>query len=143
MIDIQSTACCGIKEIDEIMDGGSPRSILRQVGEEFFAWEFKLNKTLLSHLQDANWDYAYDDTLAENYPNNDNRDASFLFFSEPQTQKGNTPHGSRLARYIKKNRLGDVWESPPRINPNSHNVLCMWVWVVDIYKFAQWYNKNA
>lgn len=37
--------------------------------------------------------------------------------------------GHTLAKYIRDNNLGQLWESPVRRNPNSGNPIVLWVWM--------------
>lgn len=39
--------------------------------------------------------------------------------------------GRQLAAFIRENNLGTLIESEPRFNPNSNNMIRVWVWGVD------------
>ena len=63
------------------------------------------------------------------------RPASFV--NSVISQKGRSPfvifssvsiHGEKLAKYIKRNKLGDIATLPSRINGNSGNRLKAWLW---------------
>lgn len=51
--------------------------------------------------------------------------------------------GTRLAKYIKDNKLGTVTASPVRTNPNSRNRIRTWIWCVDRKALKKWIVKNA
>ncbi len=74
----------------------------------------------------------------------DDTPRAFLIFSCTNTEKA----GKRLANYIKRNDLGVTHRMRPRLNPNSGNILHMWVWSVNNRKFKKfgkkknWYQKE-
>jgi hypothetical protein len=49
---------------------------------------------------------------------------AFVVFSDVAEGHG----GNSLCRYIKDNKLGDIVEFGPRMNPNTGNMIKMWVW---------------
>ena len=55
----------------------------------------------------------------------------------------NAQYGQRFAKYIIKNRLGEVTASPRRLNPNSQNMLAVWIWTVDHEALARWVVRNC
>lgn len=48
----------------------------------------------------------------------------------------------RLARYIRKNKLGTIIRSHEKRNPNSGNMLRVWIWETNKRNFIKWYNKE-
>lgn len=50
---------------------------------------------------------------------------AFVIFSDTA---GVNAGGSKLYRYIKENKLGNVMEFGPRMNPNTGNMIKLWVW---------------
>lgn len=73
------------------------------------------------------------------YYDHDIPEVRFIIFSDINT-KGHG--GSGVAEYIKTNGLGEIWQSNTRINPNTGNRICVWVWEVDSKKFSKWYKAN-
>lgn len=61
-----------------------------------------------------------------------NRDGIHIFFSTT----GNYRTGHNLEAYIKKHALGAVLRTKAARNPNSGNLLTMWVWTVNIKNWA-------
>jgi hypothetical protein len=50
--------------------------------------------------------------------------------------------GDRLTNYIRRNKLGKVQVSNKELNPNSTNMLKVYLWNVDIDAFKKWAKKN-
>jgi len=51
---------------------------------------------------------------------------AFVMFSD--TDHGGSKGGNALAEYIRENNLGSIVEAGPRMNPNSGNMIKMWIW---------------
>lgn len=49
---------------------------------------------------------------------------AFVVFSDTDNAAG----GNELCRYIKDNKLGAILEMGPRMNPNTGNMIKIWVW---------------
>lgn len=66
--------------------------------------------------------------------------ARFVIFS----QAGKTAkYGVNFARYIKKHKLGTVIETPGwKVNPNSNNLLKVWIWTIDTKACEKWYQRE-
>lgn len=65
-------------------------------------------------------------------------DAAFFFFSDIfDAAKGNA-----LSDYIKKNKLGRCKKIGKKRNPNSNNMLTMWVWCINIRNFKSFIRKK-
>lgn len=47
-------------------------------------------------------------------------------------------YGSRLAAYIVEHKLGDVIETGQHKNPNSRNMVRVWVWTLDHRALKLW-----
>ena len=55
---------------------------------------------------------------------------AFVIFSDTNSRRKNlTIGGFALAKYIQDHKLGDIWESPVRTNPNTGNEIVVWVWM--------------
>ena len=69
-------------------------------------------------------------------------EAPYLFFSDTAGNRASKESGWALAKHIAKHKLGSVkLVSPPKgvKNPNSGNILYMWVWMPNykaVYKTA-------
>lgn len=63
---------------------------------------------------------------------------AFTLFTAPQPYK----YGHVFAAFILKNKLGDVQEIGPTLNPNSGNRLQVWVWTVDRPALEKWYRAD-
>ena len=59
------------------------------------------------------------------------RNRAFAIFTGVVDENGRCSYGGKLATFLKKNRLGRVWTLGTRMNPNSGNMLRMWVWAID------------
>ena len=47
-----------------------------------------------------------------------------------------------LSRLIKKAKLGELMITNPRINPNSDNVIRVYVWTINKMALSKWFSKN-
>jgi hypothetical protein len=65
-------------------------------------------------------------------------DGAFVFFSS----FGSSTAGQNIAAYIEKYKLGTVMKTRPTLNPNSGNVLTMWVWTVNKRNFRRFWRKT-
>lgn len=119
MSTIYRSPCCGIKHIDGIVNDNNPMVTLMTVGIEFFGMD--------------NEDFEEDE--------DNNQDCAFLIFSEPDD--GGYYNGSRLKRKIESENLGKVTAFKPRMNPNSGNMLKMWVWAVNINNYLSFVKRNG
>lgn len=65
-------------------------------------------------------------------------DGAFIYFSTVHTDRG-----AEVGAYIRKYKLGVVTKMRPTLNPNSDNMLSMWVWTVNKKNFlAYWHKTN-
>lgn len=56
-----------------------------------------------------------------------------IMFSDAKTPRRRTEtNGERLARFISNNDLGDVTVVPWVVNPNSRNLIQVWMWKPDV-----------
>ena len=63
---------------------------------------------------------------------------AFIIFTDIQgSSKGRT-----LSRMIKKLKLGDVIVTRSKRNPNTNNLVTVWVWRVNQTAFKSWWLKN-
>lgn len=60
-----------------------------------------------------------------------NRKAAFYIFYDHRANQENS-YGQRLAAFIRENNVGELVESPIRLNPNSNNMLKMYTWAIDV-----------
>lgn len=49
---------------------------------------------------------------------------AFVLFSDTEHAQG----GNKLYKYIRDNKLGNIVEFGPRMNPNTGNMIKLWVW---------------
>ncbi len=64
--------------------------------------------------------------------------AAIVAFSDNHINKT----GARLARYIRKHKLGAVRSSTTVVNDNSGNKITAWYWTVDHKAFDKWVKEN-
>lgn len=70
----------------------------------------------------------------------DSGETPYLFFSDVHGNKGREESGWALAKYITKHKLGTVKSVSPAKgikNPNSGNMLFMWVWMPNYKKLSK------
>ena len=65
----------------------------------------------------------------------------FYFFTDTR-EVGGGSDGKNLASYITKHKLGRIVQSRYKRNPNSGNMLRVWIWETNKRNFIRWYNKN-
>lgn len=53
---------------------------------------------------------------------------AFVLFSDIDRHPNYETGGNALCRFIKDNKLGDILEAGPRMNPNTGNMIKMWIW---------------
>lgn len=53
---------------------------------------------------------------------------AFVVFSDRHRDYERDQGGNALYKYIKDNNLGDIMEFGPRMNPNTGNMIKLWVW---------------
>lgn len=61
---------------------------------------------------------------------------AFIIFSDTsfnrrENERYNHASGWLFAAYIRKHKLGTLYRTSPKLNPNSENMLVCWVWAVD------------
>lgn len=72
-----------------------------------------------------------------------NGGGAFALFSSITNGRGEAKSaGKQLADYIEKNKLGTVVRVGRSRNPNTDNMLTMWVWTVDQKALAAWKRKS-
>lgn len=103
MIDIRSTSCCGLSDID-YLKGTKPKEAIAKI-----CTDRELNDT-----------------------------PPFYLFSGVVKEK----YGENFKKYILKNKLGKIIETPTRINPNSDNRIKAWVWSVNNKEIKRWAKEN-
>ena len=64
----------------------------------------------------------------------DDMEGAFIIFTDPTCEPG----GERLCKYITRYRLGKVTKIRAKINPNSNNMLRVYIWAVNITKYDRW-----
>jgi hypothetical protein len=108
--------CCGIMEMANIQDEPSTKAILRRFGSEHVpSWGDKAGR------------------FPEKF------EAAYFIFS--QAGKEN-PYGEELAKLIKKLKLGRVYSTGWKTNPNSGNPVKVWIWTPSYKAFKKWYQEN-
>lgn len=67
-----------------------------------------------------------------------NKEGAFIFFSVIDKAE----IGDEIAEHIVKNQLGSVVKMRPTLNPNSENILTMFVWTVNKSNFKSFWHKT-
>lgn len=80
--------------------------------------------TVLSGLQRSPEDIV-NKILKERAPSDSKKiREAFVMFSDIAS----SPGGAKLYNYIKEKNLGNIMQFGPRMNPNSGNMICLWIW---------------
>ena len=65
----------------------------------------------------------------------------YVIFSQAKT---NATYGKKFAAFIRKHKLGStVVTRGEHRNPNSGNVLKIWIWTINWFAVKTWYKKEA
>lgn len=96
------------------------------VGEIQYLYDLRFKKDVANQLKIVAIDYFDDDNKYCCY-----------FWADNLNNKG----GRNLADYIKKHKLGYVYRSTTRKNPNSGNYINAFIWNVDSRAFRKWYRE--
>ena len=54
----------------------------------------------------------------------------------------NEKYPGNLSRLIKNANLGEVMATNERVNPNSDNIIKVYIWHIDKKRLSQWFTKN-
>lgn len=64
---------------------------------------------------------------------------AFIIFTDTKESGA----GDKLAKFIEKNKLGTIISTKYRQNPNTSNLIKVWVWAPNEKNFKSWYKKNS
>ncbi len=121
MIDIARTnSVCGVGEVSDLSYMGDAKKALKDIcGVRY------------DDYGDDD-DYGYHNVGGEVFP--------FYYWGD----KYNTiPRcGENLANYIIRQKIGSVFKSKTKKNPNSGNNIRCYIWTVDERKLKAWWKKN-
>src|ERR1700677_3513802 len=109
--------CCGIKEYYDLGININSKGV-EKVVEEI------ANQTRPAPPGGVN----YGDRLNHQYP------CAFILFSAVRSGK----YGSTLHAFIHENKLGEVWETEFKKNPNSNNLIKVYIWGIDRKALDKW-----
>lgn len=110
-MNVTYLSCCGVKELANIQFSIDPEDVLK-------------------HLYYTGFD----------------KRARFFVFTQADARNRNgtttkSTYGVKLSKYIEKYNLGNVTRIGSGSNPNSSNVLTMWVWKINSSAFTKHANK--
>lgn len=89
----------------------------------------------LNHVQDVSSAKEAIADAARDWFDND-RDGAFIFYS---VTKDYLQKGDGIKKYIEKKELGTVFKTRSLRNPNSENLLTMYLWQVNKKNFEKFY----
>jgi hypothetical protein len=146
MITIEDTQCCAVSEIDGLAGFIDPAEAMLAICKAmgFYAYKSAFNPTRKPDI-----DAFYIFTGVEDCDEVEcTCDADFLQYNACECDAIDndieTGYGRELAKFIKKNKLGDVVESPLEYNRVNHptHLVGVWVWRPDVKKLTEWFYKN-
>jgi hypothetical protein len=83
--------------------------------------------TMLAGLHNSSPSQIVDKVLKERNPTDVKKiREAFVMFSD--TDNGALMGGNALYSYIRENNLGNIVEFGPRMNPNTGNMIKLWIW---------------
>ena len=116
MIEIQNTGYDNIKEIDGISGGNN--DCYYETGKDILRGICYSIRHCYKRIHSAPFTtFIFNGVISERYP-------------------------GMLSRVIKKAKLGDIMETKSKVNPNSDNVIRVYVWHVDKKELSKWFKKN-
>lgn len=113
--------CCGVKEVTGLSQEKSAPQAMRNLAKQ--TW----SATCMG------------ERLGERIPAPYER-FRYLIFTQALTD---AVYGINFAAFIRKNRLGEVIETDFNRNPNSGNLVKVWVWTVDHEACKRWLVEDA
>lgn len=119
-MEILNLKCCGIKEIAGLSHHETTKGALKSFGE-------------LTYFAARNVKGPKEPPVMVPAPIERFR---YVIFSQANTpgyleSLSRSKYGEKFAALILKERLGTLIETTPNINPNSNNMLRVWVWTID------------
>jgi hypothetical protein len=106
----QGLRCCGIKEISRLAYYGSPTAAMRDLYKMLFV-----------------------------EGNITSRRFRYCIFSEASVPSDSpASYGKKFCALITKCKMGSVLETQPTLNPNSGNLLKVYLWTVDFSQLERW-----
>lgn len=162
--------CCGLKEIDGLAHQPDPRAsmlnfckviyptkeenenhlhVIRQNAKDA-GGEFNSDGNPVSHLAGFYWgQYGFNGAFQDTAQYSRFRHATFseAMPNAPELigsdrERNNYMYGRNFAAYILDNQLGTTVTTPREVNPNSGNLLQVWIWTIDHTALSAWYGKN-
>lgn len=115
-MDIEPTSCCGVKEIEGLGEHAKPQDAMAQFcHEESCKKPFRFLYTFTGVVRRKVADHS--SSRRDNY-------------------------GAKFAAFIRANHLGQVVESPTRVNPNTGNTIRHWTWAPAAETLKRWAAKH-
>lgn len=115
MAHLEETPCCGVQFIDSIQDETPKETLLAVCAKKYEDGENEWG------------DYS------------DPWEQAFLVFTD---NVSDSDYGNKLAKYITEHKLGGVKATRQRRNPNTTNMIKVWVWTPNERNLKKWYNKH-
>lgn len=127
-MDIQETSCCGLLEINGLSYSSRDniRDFLDCLNNNVYSGRDE-EECLFDHIRSLNKAHSY---KSPPY-------LEFFIFTD-NVKRG---RGRRLYNYIKKHDLGYVTQSKSGVNPNSRNVIRIWIWKPNVENLEKWSMK--
>ena len=114
-MSLEELSCCGMRELDGVSNNAPIGLLQKMCGDLCDSYYSEENTKLNSNF-------------------------AFIVFSD--TFHRGKHSGRRFAGYIRRYKLGNVVESPIRVNPNTGHKLRVWTWAVDWKAMKKWWEKH-
>ncbi len=115
MATLEETPCCGVQFIDSIQDETPESTLVAVCAKKYEEGENEWGD------YDEPWRQA------------------FLIFTDNVSDSDN---GKDLEDYIKEHKLGTVKATRQRRNPNTENMIKVWIWTPNERNLKAWYRKH-
>ena len=127
---ITNLGCCGVREIANLSAHKSAPEALRAFCEGP-AVQFDLNAQGIPPPG-----CTYRNMVRGTYKP---PSCAFALFTQVEGHK----YGTKFAALILREKLGEVYETQPRVNPNSGNSIRVWVWGINRDALEAWFLQDA
>lgn len=92
----------------------------------------------LSYIEDETSHDAVYEVADRRFDGDYDYDSAFIIF----TSINDETYGQELREYITKHELGTVTKQRAKENPNTNNMIHLYIWAVNNEKLEAWYNKQ-
>ena len=125
MLEFGNLMCCGVKELRGVSHFKTPEDVIRALNELTYS-----RQTIVGVNRQTG------KTIYKPEPFSRFR---YILFSQARQE---ADYGFRLAAFVRDKQLGSLVETDFHLNPNSGNMLKVWIWTVNHDATEQWLKED-